>query len=147
MKTKLTALLLTLASVTACATAYAENEITVTVNGSNIEFAEITPFIENEHTLVAMREIFEALGASVQWDGDTKTIFSYDPASNVSVVMQIGADNMYVNGEAVELETPAKIVGSSTVVPVRAIAEGMKSNVEWDGENQQVIVTKEINKD
>lgn len=147
MKRKLTALLLALSSLTACATAYAEKEITVTVNGNNVDFVETTPFIENEHTLVAMREIFEALGASVQWDGDTKTIFSYDPVSEVSVVMQIGSDIMYVNGEAVTLETPAKIVGSSTVVPVRAIAEGMHSNVDWDGENQQVIVTKEINKD
>ena len=58
--------------------------------------------------------------------------------------MQIDSDVMYVNGDAVTLETPAKIVGSSTVVPVRAIAEGMHSVVGWDEATKTVTVEKEI---
>ena len=54
--------------------------------------------------------------------------------------MQIDSDVMYVNGDAVTLETPAKIVGSSTVVPVRAIAEGMHSVVGWDEATKTVTV-------
>ena len=68
----------------------------------------------------------------VQWDNETRTVISYDSVSDVSITMQIDSDVMYVNGDAVTLETPAKIVGSSTVVPVRAIAEGMHSVVGWD---------------
>ena len=43
-----------------------------------------TSFIENDHTLVPMREIFEALGADVQWDDETRTVISYDSVSAVS---------------------------------------------------------------
>ena len=126
MNKKIIASVLAVASVlTVSAGALADDNITVTVNGNNVSFVEIIPFIENDHTLVPMREIFEALGADVQWDNETRTVVSYDSVSDVSITMQIDSDVMYVNGDAVTLETPAKIVGSSTVVPVRAIAEGM----------------------
>ena len=61
---------------TVSAGALADDNITVTVNGNNVSFVEITPFIENDHTLVPMREIFEALGADVQWDNETRTVIS-----------------------------------------------------------------------
>ena len=133
MNKKIIASVLAVASVlTVSAGALADDNITVTVNGNNVSFVEITPFIENDHTLVPMREIFEALGADVQWDNETRTVISFD------------SDLMYVNGDAVTLETPAKIVGSSTVVPVRAIAEGMHSVVGWDEATKTVTVEKEI---
>ena len=142
---KIIASVLAVASVlTVSAGALADDNITVTVNGNNVSFVEITPFIENDHTLVPMREIFEALGADVQWDNETRTVISYDSVSDVSITMQIDSDVMYVNGDAVTLETPAKIVGSSTVVPVRAIAEGMHSVVGWDEATKTVTVEKEI---
>lgn len=145
MNKKIIASVVAVASVlTASAGVLADDNITVTVNGNNVSFAETTPFIENDHTLVPMREIFEALGADVQWDGETRTVISYDFVSDVSITMQIDSDVMYVNGKTVALETPAKIVGSSTVVPVRAIAEGMNSIVGWDGATKTVIVEKEL---
>ena len=143
MNKKIIASVLAVASVlTVSAGALADDNITVTVNGNNVSFVEITPFIENDHTLVPMREIFEALGADVQWDNETRTVISYDSVSDVSITMQIDSDVMYVNGDAVTLETPAKIVGSSTVVPVRAIAEGMHSVVGWDEARQLLLKRK-----
>ena len=72
---KIIASVLAVASVlTVSAGALADDNITVTVNGNNVSFVEITPFIENDHTLVPMREIFEALGADVQWDDETRTV-------------------------------------------------------------------------
>ncbi|MBR0366515.1 MAG: copper amine oxidase N-terminal domain-containing protein [Clostridia bacterium] len=124
--------------------AIADDEITVLVNEKAVEFADQTPFIEEGRTLVPMRAIFEALGATVEWDGETQTVISYDPVSEVSIVMQIGSNKMFVNDKSVELDVAAKIVNDRTVVPVRAIAEGMNSKVEWDGAARTVIVTKEL---
>ena len=54
---KIIASVLAVASVlTVSAGALADDNITVTVNGNNVSFVEITPFIENDHTLVPMRE-------------------------------------------------------------------------------------------
>lgn len=125
-------------------TALADDTIKVLVNGSELDCSEVAPFIENDHTLVPMRAIFEALGATVDWDAETRTVVSYDPVSDVSITMQIDSDTMFVGETPVTLETPARIVNDFTVVPVRAIAEGMHSNVGWDGDTRTVTVEKEI---
>lgn len=138
------ALTAVLSAVTIFTAALADDTIKVLVNNNQVKFAELDPFIENDHTLVPMREIFEALGAEVEWDGEHKTVISYDPVSDVSVTLQIGSDVMFVSGTPVTLETPAKIEGSSTVVPVRAVAEGMHSVVGWNGETRTVTVEKEL---
>lgn len=139
---------LTLAAVLAASaigiSAVAEDDVKVLVNGDAVVFEDQSPFVENGRTLVPMRAIFEALGATVEWDGETQTVISYDPLSAVSIVLQIGSNKLFVNDKAVELDVVAKIVNDRTMVPVRAIAEGMNSKVDWDQENHTVIITKDI---
>ena len=128
-------------------TAIADDEpIKILINGEELVIPEddTQPFIDNERTLVPMRAIFEALGAKVTWDGDTETVVSYDPVSDVSIVLQINSVNMFVGDKKVEIDVPAKIVNDRTVVPVRAIAEGMNSKVDWDGDTRTVIVEKDL---
>lgn len=142
MKKKIISMLLALtAAVMSFGTVLADDAITVIVNDKKVEFEEVSPFIENEHTLVPFRAIFEALGAEVRWDGETKTVISYDAATDTSVVLQINSDIMFVNEVPVTLETPAKIVNDGfTVVPVRAISEGLKREVGWDNDTRTVTV-------
>lgn len=125
-----------------------DEPIKVLINGETLTIPEgdTQPYIEEGRTLVPMRVIFEALGAHVNWDGETKTIVSYDPANDISITMQINSDVMFVGETPVTLDVPAKIVGDRTVVPVRAIAEGMKSVVNWDQETRTVTVTKDAEK-
>ncbi len=120
----------------------AQDTIKVFVNGNEVQFTEAAPFIENDRTLVPMRAIFEALGAAVEWDEETKTVLSYDPVSEVAITMQIDSQTMFVNGEEVTLDVPAKIVNDRTVVPIRAVSEGMNSKVDWDGETKTITITK-----
>lgn len=148
---KIIAIALTVAMAVSAASfaALADDEpIKIIVNGEalNIPDDDTQPFIENERTLVPMRAIFEALGAHVNWDGETRTIVSYDPISDVSITMQIDSATMFVGETPVELDVPAKIVNDRTVVPVRAIAEGMNSKVDWDGDTRTVTVDKDVAK-
>lgn len=141
MKKKIVSMLLALAAVMSFGAAMADDAVTVIVNDKKLEFEEVAPFIENEHTLVPFRAIFEAIGAEVSWDGETKTVISYDPATDTSVVLQIDSDIMFVNETPVTLETPAKIVNDGfTVVPVRAVSEGLKREVDWDNDTRTVTV-------
>ncbi len=145
MNRKLTVALTALALTTASfAVVLADDAIKVLVNGNEISFSDASPFIEDDRTLVPMRAIFEALGAQVAWDGDTRTIISYDPVSDVSITMQIDSDKMFINETAVTLDVPARIVNDRTVVPLRAVSEGMNSIVNWDGETKTVTVDKEL---
>lgn len=128
--------------------ALADDSVKVVINGTDLVIPEgdTQPFIESDRTLVPMRAIFEALGAHVNWDGETKTIVSYDPISDVSITMQIDSATMFVGETPVTLDVPAKIVGDRTVVPLRAVAEGMNSDVQWQGESRTVVITKDLTK-
>ncbi len=118
----------------------AENEITVTVNGSSVAFDQ-PPVIENDRTLVPLRAIFEALGAEVDWNDETRTV----TAEKNDVKISLTIDNAYmkVGEENVKLDTPAKIINDRTMVPVRAISEAFMCDVQWDGDTRQVIITSE----
>ncbi len=129
--------------------AIADDEpVTVIINGETLVIPEgdTQPYIEEGRTLVPMRAIFEALGAQISWDPDTKTVVSYDPISDVSIALQVDSATMFVGEAPIELDVPARLVNDRTVVPVRAVAEGMHSQVEWDQDTRTVTVTKDMEK-
>ena len=47
---------------------------------------------------------------------------------------------LIVNGEKIEPEVPAQIIGDRTMVPIRFIAEALGNTVEWDEEKRLVLV-------
>jgi len=124
--------------VTACATiASAQDDISVLINGQKVEF-DVQPQIINERTMVPLRAIFEALGATVDWDDATKTVTS--EMNGVKISLTIGTNIITVNGVDKEIDVPAQIVEERTLVPVRAISESFNCTVGWDGETRTVTI-------
>ena len=113
-------------------------EITITINGAKIE-CDSKPYIKQDRTLVPMRAIFEALGASVSWDDATKTAIGVK--DGIEVKITIGENVLYKNGEAIELDAPAEITNDRTMVPVRAISEAFGCTVNWDNDTKTVEIT------
>jgi hypothetical protein len=110
----------------------------VLLNGSPLEF-DVPPQIINERTLVPMRAIFEALGAAVAWDGDTRTVTAEGADTNVQ--MTIDSNEMYVNSEKITLDVPPVIIDERTLVPARAVAESFGCDVAWDSDTRTVIIS------
>ena len=117
------------------------NEVAVTLNGEAIDFADQAPAIVEGRVLVPLRAIFEALGASVEWEQKTKTVTS--TKNSTTVVMTVGDNTIYRNGEKVLLDVPAQIINSRTMVPARAIAEAFGIGVEWDNVTRTVVLETE----
>ena len=114
------------------------NEIKIYLNNEQLKF-DITPITEKDRTLVPMRAIFEALGAEVEWENETRTATATKNGITVSVT--IDSNKMQKNGEDIELDVPARLVGDSrTLVPLRAISEAFGCQVEWDEELQRVDI-------
>ena len=113
------------------------DKISVIVNGNQITFDQ-QPIISNERTLVPLRAIFEALSATVDWNGETQTVTS--TRGNISVSLTINSKKMTKNGKEITLDVPAYLIGNRTLVPVRAIAEAFNCNVDWNGETQTVTI-------
>lgn len=114
------------------------NEISVVLDGKSILFDQ-PPIIVDGRTLVPLRAIFEELGATVDWDGNTQTVTSTKGKTTIS--MTIGNAEMYKNGELIVLDVPPQLIGDRTLVPVRAVAEGFDCHVDWDGDTRTVIIT------
>ncbi len=117
----------------------ADDKIKVVLNGTAIDFADVAPMIINDRTMVPLRAIFEALGSTVEWDDATKTVTAVK--EDVTIRMTIGAGEFTRNEETVVLDSPATIVDSRTLVPVRAIAESFGSEVGWIAETKTVEIT------
>ncbi|QGG47228.1 copper amine oxidase N-terminal domain-containing protein [Heliorestis convoluta] len=50
---------------------------------------------------------------------------------------------IFVNGEEIQSDVAPQIVEGRTLVPVRAIAEALQADVEWDGETSTVYISTE----
>jgi len=52
-------------------------------------------------------------------------------------------DSIISNRKNIKFDTPPVIKGDRTLVPLRAISEGFKADVEWNGETREVTITKD----
>lgn len=133
---KAIALTLTFGIISSTA-AMAQDEIKVYIDEKQVNF-DVQPIIYEERTLVPLRAIFEALGAEVTWNQDTKTASAVRGDDTVSIT--VDSKQLFKNNKAVELDVPAMIVDERTLVPVRAISESFDCDVQWDGEAQTVMI-------
>ncbi len=101
--------------------------------------------IVNGRTLVPMRAIFEKLGCEIEWDGETSTVtgrrLNADGETYTVVKLTIDDATAYLNDSPITLDTPATLINSRTMVPVRFIAESLGATVKWDSVSQTVLIT------
>lgn len=118
----------------------AEAPITVKLNGEVLVF-DVPPMLIQDRTMVPLRVIFEALGATVDYEDATKKITA--TMGDTVVTLRVDTPAMYVNGTEFLLDVPATVVNDRTLVPVRAISEAFDCDVQWDGDTNTVLITKE----
>lgn len=110
----------------------------VSLNGQPLP-TSVSPIMRNGRTLVPMRDIFQALGANVSWNGLTQGITATRGGTNVS--LQIGNRNAVVNGQQVALEQPAIVYHGSTMVPLRFVSEAMGAQVNWNPNSEIAAIS------
>lgn len=113
--------------------------ITVTLDGKSVTFPDQDPLQQNGRVMVPVNAILEAMGAEVTWDKTAKTVTVV--LNDQTLVLQIGSSTATVNGEMLEIDAPAIIKNSRTLVPVRFISEGLGLTVDWDQTAAQVTLT------
>ena len=113
------------------------NSIPVFVDGVQIDFDQ-QPIIQDDRTLVPLRGVFEALGATVYWNNDTRSVTAYKDGTTVELA--IGSSAMYVNGQPKYLDVAGQIINDRTMVPLRAISEAFGAGVYWDNDTRTVRV-------
>lgn len=115
----------------------ADRPITVRIEGNRVGFDQ-EPLVYRDRAFVPMRKIFEELGAEVSWDNLSQT--AVGRRGDRAVTLTVGSPVMYVNHKKILLDASPIMVADRTLVPVRAVAEGLGCDVEWRGQTDTVAI-------
>lgn len=116
------------------------------VNGKTLTDLPMEPIIFNDRALVPVREVFEALGATVKYIDSDKTIrITY---GRKTVKLQIDSPMAVVDGvrKTIPDSVSPKLIAkwgesAKTMVPVRFISESVGLDVDFDGEKGVISVS------
>jgi len=61
-------------------------------------------------------------------------------ASNVAIMRM---EQLQINGQALESDLPPFIMNGRFLIPIRAVATSMGAEVNWDGEKQEIEITRD----
>ncbi|MEK4434023.1 CotH kinase family protein [Paenibacillus sp. FSL K6-2862] len=128
-------------SETSSETGATDQTISVILDGQAISFPDQDPLEQSGRVMVPVNAILEAMGAEVTWDKTAKTVTAV--LNDQTLVLQIGSSTATVNGETIDIDAPAIILSSRTLVPVRFISEGLGLTVDWDQTAAQVSLTSQ----
>lgn len=109
----------------------------VIAKGAIIKF-DTPPVIKEGRTLIPVRALTEGFGASVTWDQAERKVTIQ--RAEIKIVLQMGNNLAYVNGEEVKIDVPPEAINNRTVVPLRFIVEKLGLKVNWDAESETVEV-------
>lgn len=113
----------------------------VSVNGVQMEIDPengTTPVLVDGATLIPIRALIEAMGGMVGWDGNEQKVTI--ELGTDSVEIWINRKTALVNGAQKELDVPAQLINSKTMLPLRFVAENLGCTLHWDGENQMITI-------
>lgn len=113
--------------------------LTVTVDGKKVDFQTTRPAMMGNRTLVPLRAIFEAMGATVDWNQENRTI--YATRKGKAVQLTIDSNKALIDGKEVLLDAPAVVYKGGTLVPLRFVGEAFDGIVDWDPKTQTAAIS------
>ena len=120
-------------------TTQANTDVSVTIDGVPVTFADQPPVIIDGRTLVPVRGVFENLGFVVGWDDETQTAILV--RHDYTVMIPIGSDTFTANGVIHRLDVPARLISGRTMLPIRLPLESIGYHVDWDENTRTVVIT------
>lgn len=140
MKKRSISILIILTMLIAFVPVHAERNISIYVDGTELK-CDSPAFIENGSTMVPMRNIFERLNATVDWNGDTKTITAQK--QDIKITLQIGSQTLVRNEKSESLDAVPVIVNDTTFVPIRAVSQALDASVTWNDATSTVNISSD----
>lgn len=117
---------------------YDKAPITLYVNNTEVTAGVMPPVQIDGYVLVPIREVFQALGATVQWKSSEKKV--YIEKDNSLIVLELNSKEAWVNGEIKEMDIAPKEINEKVMVPIRFISETLGYDVDWLGIERTVHI-------
>ncbi|MFC4808211.1 stalk domain-containing protein [Paenibacillus sp. GCM10023250] len=97
------------------------------------------PVIENGVSYVPVRPIFEAEGAKVSWNEQTRSVTA--TKDDTIITYRLGDKQAYKNGEMRALAAPGKLINDFSMVPLRFVSELMGNVVQWHAYDRSISIS------
>jgi len=94
---------------------------------------DVLPVVQNERTLIPVRFVAYALGATVGWN---------DAAREVTLALDGQAVTFAIGEMASGMDVPAQIINDRTFVPLRFIGEFFGAQVLWDENTRSIEIVR-----
>ncbi|MCH5211389.1 MAG: hypothetical protein J1G06_00075 [Oscillospiraceae bacterium] len=124
----------------------AEDDVKVIVDGTELQF-DVPPVIENDCVLVPVRALAEALNKTVEWHvkDQWQRVTIRGEYGDYFLQFTIGESTMekqlIPQIHTVELDVPTRIIKDRAFVPLRAVSEALKADVQWNSATRTVNIT------
>ena len=110
------------------------------VDGVN-KTSEVTFKVQNNRSMIGLRQFSNALGATVDWDNKKVAIVK---KGSTTIEVPIGSKEVIVNGNKKAIDnqgTVSIIVDSATFLPFRIVAESLGYTVSYDQNTKTITCT------
>ncbi|WP_140397178.1 phosphodiester glycosidase family protein [Flavonifractor sp. An82] len=110
-----------------------------TVTQIDSESSAVVLMSESGRTMLPIRRMIEAYGGTVEWVPETNGVRC--SLNGTSVELEYDSTTALVNGEEVTMDVPMRAKNNRSFVPVRFVSENLGLYVEWEPQNQIVVVS------
>lgn len=118
---------------------YNGNEFSLKVNGKTLD-TSMPPIVFDGYSVVPAREVFEFLGAKVDWDGANAIVkVTYE---GTILMLRINSTAAQVGTRSVTMPIAPKIINEKTMIPVRFVAEQIGLTVDFDSSTDTILIEK-----
>ncbi len=113
---------------------------TIAYKGANERTLSVAPTLLEGTTVIPVRDIVELLGGKVEWKAEEQRVILTYNYNTISMIIDVKV--CAVNGVPSFLSVAPVISDGSTLVPLRAVSDALGFKVEWDGETQNIYISK-----
>ncbi len=121
--------------------AYSAKEIIIKIDGETVTPKDMPAVAIDGRTLLPMRQIAQELGCEVTWNEEAKQVYVIN--STHTLVFTIDSMTGYKNGATFTMDVPPMIINDRTMLPVRALANALDLDIQWEDATRTVAITTE----
>ena len=114
-------------------------QLTAEIDGKKVPI-DAAPAIVNGRTMVPVRFIGEAFGASFAWNEQKRQVTF--TMGGIDIVLLIDKNTATVNGQQVTLDAAPYITNGRTMVPLRFVGQHMQADFGWEEATRTITITR-----
>ena len=127
---------------------YYFGQMTLTLGSQELELdgqtiqMDVAPMVDtaSSRTLLPIRYVAEATGATVDWDADSNCVV-ITTAQGDEIRCPVGASYIESNGVSIASDTPTTAADDRVFVPLRIVSETLGLDVQWVQETSSVVIS------